>query len=219
MMKKIGVIISGCGVFDGAEIQETVATLAALDNHGLEAVCLAPDIDQMHVVNHLTSEVMEGEKRNVLVESARIARGNISALNENSGDDLDALILPGGFGAAKNLSNYAVNGAGMEVDPMVAEVVNRTHKAGKPVAALCIAPVILARLLKDQSPKLTLGAEGPDAENIAKMGGRHQATTHEEVVVDTENKLITGPCYMLDANIGNIIRGADAVVSKLKELL
>lgn len=218
-MKKIGVILSGCGVFDGAEIHESVATLAALENNGLQAVCFAPDVEQMHVINHYSSEVAEGETRNVLVESARIARGAISPLEADSADDLDALFLPGGFGAAKNLCNYAVKGDQMSVVPVVAEVLQKTFKAGKPIAALCIAPVILASVLNASSPLLTLGADGQDAENLNKMGGRHQATTHEEVVTDEENRLITGPCYMLDANIGQIMRGADAVVKKLKALL
>ena len=218
-MKKIGVILSGCGVYDGAEIHESVAALAALENQGLEAVCFAPDKDQMHVVNHLTGEEAAGEKRNVLVESARIARGAISALKEDSCDDLDAILLPGGFGAAKNLSTYAISGDKMEVDPIVAAVIKRTYDANKPIAALCIAPVILAKLLGDQQPLLTLGAQGADAENLEKMGGAHEPTTHEEVVVDDANKLVTGPCYMLDANIGNIMRGAAAVVEKLKTLL
>ena len=218
-MKKIGVILSGCGVYDGAEIHESVATLAALDDQGLEAVCFAPDIEQMHVVNHLTGEASEGEKRNVLVESARIARGSITALKNDSCDDLDAIMFPGGFGAAKNLSSYATSGDAMAVDPTVAEVVRRAFQANKPIAAVCISPVILAKVLNDQQPLLTLGAQGADAENLEKMGGRHQATTHEEVVVDEKNKLITGPCYMLDANIGNIMRGAAAVVAKLKDFL
>lgn len=218
-MKKVGVVISGCGFLDGAEIQETVATLAALENHGLEAVCFAPDVEQMHVVNHLTQSEQKNEKRNVLVEAARIARGNISALEEDSFDDLDAVMLPGGFGAAKNLSNYAVKGPEMQILPGLESALKKAAYAGKPIAALCISPVILASVLKEKIPQLTVGAEGPDAENLEKIGGKHQATNHEEVVVDQQNKLITGPCYMLDASVGNILRGADAVVAKLKEFL
>ncbi|MBU2645121.1 isoprenoid biosynthesis glyoxalase ElbB [bacterium] len=218
-MKKIGVILSGCGVFDGSEIHESVATLAALDKHGLQAVCLAPDIEQMHVINHYSQTVAEGESRNVLVESARIARGNIKPLQSDSMDDLDGLMLPGGFGAAKNLSDYAVNGNQMTVIPIVSEILQKAYQDKKPIAALCIAPVVLTKVLSGQNPILTLGADGADAENINQMGGRHQATTHEEVVLDVKNRLVTGPCYMLDANIGQIMRGADAVVKKLKELL
>lgn len=218
-MKKVGVILSGCGVFDGAEIHESVATLAALDNYGLEAVCFAPDVEQMHVINHLSSEVAEGEIRNVLVESARIARGAISALQADSADDLDAIILPGGFGAAKNLCDFAVNGDQMTVVPVVAAALQNAYDAKKPIAALCIAPVILARVLNTHSPLLTLGADGDAAEALKKMGGKHQVTTHEEVVIDRNNRLITGPCYMLDANIGQIMRGASAVVKELKALI
>ena len=218
-MKKVGVIISGCGFLDGAEIQETVATLAALENHDLEAVCFAPDKQQIHVVNHLTQSVSEGEERNILVEAARIVRGNISPLEETSCDDLDAVMIPGGFGVAKNLSDYAFKGADMQIDPLVESVLKRAIEADKPVAAVCIAPILLAKLLGDRSPNLTLGAEGGDSKNLESLGGKHKATSHEEVVVDEAMKLVTGPCYMLDASVGNIIRGADAVVAKLKSFL
>ena len=218
-MKKVGVIISGCGFMDGAEIHETVATLAALENHGLEAVCFAPDVNQMHVVNHLTGSVAEGETRNVLVEAARIARGNISALKEDSCDNMNAIMMPGGFGAAKNLSDYAVKGADMAVIPVVEKVLDKAIQTGKPIAAVCISPVLLAGILKGKSPLLTVGAAGPDAENLEKLGGKHQVTDNEEVVVDKKNKLVTGPCYMLNASVGNIIRGCDAVVAELKKFL
>lgn len=218
-MKKVGVIISGCGVFDGAEIHETVATLVALEKYELEAVCLAPNVDQLHVVNHLTQEVAEGEQRNVLVEAARIARGSISELTPDVAANLDAIVLPGGFGAAKNLSTYAVKGTEMEVLSVVEETLTQIKAAGKPIAALCIAPIILAKVFGDENPALTLGSEGPDAENMTALGGNHQVTTHEEVVVDLKNKIVTGPCYMLDASIGNVMRGADAVIQKLKEMM
>jgi enhancing lycopene biosynthesis protein 2 len=219
MSKKVGVILSGCGVFDGSEIHEAVATLAALDNHDLEAVCLAPDIDQMHVINHYAGEVMEGETRNVLVEAARIARGKISPLNDDSVSGLDAIMFVGGFGAAKNLSDYAVAGADLTVNPDIRSAIKAMHEAGKPIAALCISPVILAAVFNDNKPTLTLGGDGDDARNLEKIGGNHQVTTHEEVVVDENLKLVTGPCYMLDATVGQIMRGADAVVAKLKSLM
>ena len=219
MSQRVGVILSGCGVFDGSEIHEAVATLVALDRHGLEAVCLAPDIDQMHVVNHLSGQVMEGENRNVLVEAARIARGHVSPLTAESVKDLSALILPGGFGAAKNLSDYAVSGAEMKVNGKVQSALQEAHRAGKPIAALCISPVILARIFGKESPTLTVGAEGADAENLEAIGARHQVTEHEQVVVDEQLKLITGPCYMLESTIGQIFRGADAVVARLARLL
>jgi enhancing lycopene biosynthesis protein 2 len=219
MKKKVGVVLSGCGVYDGSEIHEAVATLAALDNHGLEAVCLAPDIEQMHVVNHLTGQVMEGENRNVLVESARIARGKIAPLVSENVVVLDALMFVGGFGSAKNLSDYALSGAGLTVNKEVVNAVNTMHQAGKPIAALCISPVLLAAIFRDKSPKLTLGSHGEDARNLEQMGAEHKATGHEEVVVDEKLKLVSGPCYMLDASVGQIIRGADAVVARLKSFL
>lgn len=219
MGKKIGVILSGNGFMDGAEIQEAVATLMALDLHNLEIICFAPDIDQMHVVNHLKGEETPDETRNVLVESARITRGNISALQNDSCDNLDALFIPGGFGVAKNLCDYAVKGDAMTVLPVVEEVLKRARKAEKPIAALCISPILLGKIFGEQSPLLTLGAAGPDAENLKKLGGKHEVTSHEGVVVDKNLKLITGPCYMLDAKPGQIFNGAMKVVEELKKFL
>src|SRR5512140_2033434 len=142
---RIGVILSGCGVYDGAEIHETVLTLLALDRAGAEAVCLAPDIPQFHVVNHLTGQAAAGESRNVLVESARIARGAVRDVAGAKASEFDALVLPGGFGAAKNLSTFASKGDSCEVDPGVARLVREVHALGKPVGAMCIAPVLLAK--------------------------------------------------------------------------
>lgn len=217
--KKVAVILSGCGVYDGAEIHESVAALYALENHNLEAVCVAPDVEQMHVINHLAGQPAEGEKRNVLVESARIARGNIKALTPGIVDEVDAVMLPGGFGAAKNLSSYAVDGPDMQVNPAVAETLKKANQSGKPIVALCIAPVILSALFKDNSPELTLGADTEHSQNLEKMGSKHQVTDHEEVVVDETLKLITAPCYMLDASVGQIIRGTEAAVVKLEQML
>jgi enhancing lycopene biosynthesis protein 2 len=219
MNKKVGVILSGCGVYDGSEIHEAVATLIALDEQQLEAVCFAPDIDQTHVVDHLTGQVKSGEKRNVLVESARIARGKISALNADSASQVDALILPGGFGAAKNLCNYASSGIEMTINQHVANTLKKAHQAGKPIGALCISPILLAAVFGDEGPKLTLGDYGDDAKRLEALGGKHVVTGHEEVVVDDKLKLITGPCYMLESTTSQIFRGAVAVVKALKSFL
>ena len=145
MAKKIGVILSGCGVYDGSELNETVITLLAIDRAGAEAVCMAPNIEQMHVINHLSGEPTEGETRNVLVESARIARGNIKDTATVTAADFDALILPGGFGAAKNLCDFAVKGPDCNVNPDVSRLVKETVVAKKPLAAICIAPALLAK--------------------------------------------------------------------------
>ena len=172
MGKKVGVILSGCGVYDGAEIHESVVTLLAIDRNGAEAVICAPNVDQLHVVNHLTGEVDKGAKRNVLVESARIARGEIRDVADVSADELDALILPGGFGAAKNLCDFAVNGPACEVNPGVAALVRAVHEQGKPVAAVCIAPALIAKVLGDEGPELTIGTDAETAGALARMGGQ-----------------------------------------------
>lgn len=207
-MKRFAIVLSGCGVFDGSEIHEAVMTMLAVDNLGAEYAIFAPDIPQHHTVNHLTGE--EGPGRNVLAESARIARGKIAPLSRLKAADFDALVFPGGFGAAKNLCTYAFDGAQMKVNPDVERVVKEFHAAKKPIGALCIAPVILAKVL--EGALVTLGKGGDDAKNLEAMGARHQATDHEEVCVDSENLLFTGPCYMLNASIGQIQRGAENVV-------
>src|SRR5512140_2970369 len=156
---RVGVLLAGCGVYDGAEIHEAVLTLLALDRAGAEAVCLAPDVPQKNVVNHLTGQVAEGETRNVLVESARVARGGIRTLAGFDPSTLDALVLPGGFGAAKNLCDFAFAGADCTVHPEVARVIQAVHAAGRPIGAVCIAPVILARLLGTEKPRVTIGTD------------------------------------------------------------
>lgn len=215
MKTNVGVILSGCGVYDGAEIHESVLTLLALDRAGAQAVCLAPDTAQRHVVNHLTGQPAEGETRNVLVEAARIARGKVRDLAGFDPSTLDALVLPGGFGAAKNLSDFAVRGADCEVHPEVARVVRAVHAAGKPVGALCIAPVLLARLLGGESPKLTIGNDPGTASAVEKMGGRHVECTGGHAVVDDEKRLVTTPAYMLDSSIAEVSAGIEKLVAEL----
>ncbi|MDH5559432.1 MAG: isoprenoid biosynthesis glyoxalase ElbB [Deltaproteobacteria bacterium] len=212
--KKVGMIFSGCGVFDGTEIHEAVACMLALEREGLEVVYLAPDINQLHVVNHVTGNISQNETRSVLVESSRITRGKIEVLEPDKMDELDGVLFPGGFGAAKNLSDYALKGDQMTIDPVLETCLKRIIQQKKPIAALCVSPVILAKMLGDSAPLLTLGSNGPDAENLTRMGAQHQVTTHEEVVVDTRLKIVTGPCYMLDASISNIFNGAEAVIKK-----
>lgn len=218
MGKKVGVVLSGCGVYDGAEIHESVITLLALDRHGGEAVMCAPDAPQMHVVNHLTGDVAEGEERNVLVESARIARGAITDVKDVSADDLDALILPGGFGAAKNLCDFAVSGADCEVNADVAALVRAVHKQGKPVAAVCIAPALLAKVLGDESPELTIGNDAGTASALEAMGAAHVECPVREFVVDRDRKIITSPAYMLAQSISEAADGIEGTVKALLEM-
>lgn len=215
MKPKVGVVLSGCGVYDGAEIHESVLTLLALDRAGAEAVCLAPDVPQRHVVNHLTGQPAEGESRNVLVEAARIARGKVTSLAGFDAAALDALVLPGGFGAAKNLCDFASRGAECDVHPDVARVVRTVHGAGKPVGAICIAPVILAKLLGAEKPKLTIGTDPGTAAAVGAMGGEHVSCGGGGAVVDADRRLVTTPAYMLDSPISEVAAGIEKLVGEL----
>jgi enhancing lycopene biosynthesis protein 2 len=217
MAKKIGVVLSGCGVYDGAEIHEAVCTLLALDRAGAEYVCLAPN-KTFDVVDHRTQKAT-GEKRNVLTESARIARGQIQDVTEVRAGDLDGVILPGGFGAAKNLCNFATAGAECEVDPGVRKLLCDVHKAGKPVAALCIAPVVLARVFgPDFHPDLTIGNDSGTAAQVVAMGANHVNAPTTGVIVDRKNKLVTTPCYMLAGRVSEVWTGAEGAVAELLKL-
>ena len=212
MAKKIGVILSGCGVYDGSEIHEAVITLLAIDRAGAEAVCMAPNIEQMHVINHLVGEPAEGESRNVLVESARIARGDIRDIADVSVKD-----LPGGFGAAKNLCNFAVKGPDCDVNPEVARLIKDVVAAQKPLAAVCIAPALLAKVLGPvNSPALTIGDNEEVAGALTKMGATHIQCPVKEAVVDRENKIVSSPAYML---AGSISEAADGIEKTVHELI
>ena len=212
---KVGVILAGCGVYDGAEVHEAVLTLLALARAGAEAVCLAPNVPQAHVVNHLTGKVAEGETRNVLVEAARIARGNVTDLAGFDPSSLDALVLPGGFGAAKNLCDFAFRGAECAVHPEVARVVRAVHAAGRPVGAMCIAPVVLARLLGAEAPSVTIGTDAGTAKAIEAMGAKHLACPVTQTVVDEKRRLVTTPAYMLAGNIAEAADGIEGFVSHI----
>ena len=217
-MKKIGVILSGCGVYDGAEIHEAVLTLLYLELAGAQAVCFAPDIDQHHVINHLTGNVVDDETRNVLVESARIARGQITDLEEIDSFDLDGLIFPGGFGAAKNLCDYAFKGVECEVIPEVAHVINSFHLEGKPIGFMCITPVIAARLFDDENIELTIGNDTQTAADIVAMGAVHVDTPVDSIVVSSRGKIVSTPAYMLGPSISDVAKGIEALVNKVLEL-
>lgn len=214
-IKKIAIVLSGCGVYDGAEIHEATLTMLAVARAGARYEIFAPNIPQFHVVNHLTGEVT-AETRNVLVESARIARGKIRDLKEYSPVDFDGLIFPGGFGAAKNLSSFAFDGANCTVNDDVEKAIEATVEAGKPIGALCIAPAVIAKVLS--KVEVTIGQDPGTASAIEQMGGKHLETSHGEIVVDVTNKVVTTPCYMLDATIDQIATGAERVVQKILEI-
>nr|WP_308529908.1 isoprenoid biosynthesis glyoxalase ElbB [uncultured Serratia sp.] len=215
-MKNVGVVLSGCGVYDGTEIHEAVLTLLALDRAGAQAVCFAPDKPQLHVINHLSGDEMP-EARNVLLESARIARGKIQPLSQADADQLDALIVPGGFGAAKNLSSFASEGAECWIDKDLAKLTQQMHKANKPIGFMCIAPALLPKLL-DQQVRLTIGNDPDLGEVIDAMGGEPVICPVDDIVVDIENKVVTTPAYMLAKSIGETARGIDKLVSRVLDL-
>jgi len=214
---KFAVILSGCGVYDGSEIHEAVLTLLAIDRLGATYGCFAPNRDQMHVINHLTGEP-SGESRNVLVESARIARGNITDLARFNPAEFDAMIFPGGFGAAKNLCSFAVDGPGCSVDPATEAAIKAMAAAGKPIGALCIAPALLAKVLGDGAD-VTIGNDAGTAGAVEAMGARHKPAGHGQVVVDHRHRLVTSPCYMLESTIAQIAEGAENTVKALLALL
>jgi len=216
-MAKVGVLLSGCGVFDGAEIHEAVLTLLALDRAGAEIVCMAPNVDQAHVINHLTQEVT-AETRNVLVESARIARGEIKDLKDVQAGDLDALIMPGGFGAAKNLSDFAFKGPQATVHPEVKRLLTDLAAAGKPIGAICIAPATLTKALADRKPEVTIGTDAGTASAIEAMGGRHKSCTVDMIHLDAGNKLVSTPAYMLGPGIKEVAQGIEKLVARVVEL-
>jgi len=214
-MKKIAVVLSGNGVFDGAEIHEATLTLLSIANNGAEYHCFAPDINQAHVINHITGEEMP-ETRNVLIEAARIARGNIKPLSDYKAEDYDAIIFPGGFGVAKNLCSFAFDGADCSVNPEVETAIRNTVVAEKPIGALCISPALIAKVLGDI--EVTIGEDAETASAIETLGATHIKTTHGEIVVDEKHKVITTPCYMLNATITQIATGAENAVKKLLEM-
>jgi enhancing lycopene biosynthesis protein 2 len=215
-MKKIAVVLAGCGVFDGAEIHEAVLTLLAINKLGAEYSIFAPDKEQHHVVNHLTHKE-SADKRNVLVEAARIARGKISPLNNFKADDFDALIFPGGFGVAKNLCTFAFDGPDQKVDPEVEHAIKMMLNANKPIGAMCISPVILAKVIGNHV-KLTIGNDASTSSAINKMNADHQNTNHSEVVIDKHFKVVTTPCYMLDASILQIQEGTENLVKAVLDI-
>ncbi len=209
------VILSGCGVMDGSEIHESVITLLHLDRNNAKVTFAAPDVPQAHVVNHLTGKPTE-EARNVRVESARIARGAVEDLAKVHGDRFDAVILPGGFGAAKNLCNFAVAGADCTVNPDVARVLREAHEAGKPVGLICISPTIGAKVFTGST--VTIGVDTSTATAIVKMGSHHQNRATNEICVDEENRIVSTPAYMSAQRIGQVYEGIGKLVDRVVQM-
>lgn len=216
--KRVGVVLSGCGFLDGSEIHEAVCTLLALDRRGAKLIAAAPDVEQLHVVDHLKGAPADGERRRVLTEAARIVRGHIAPLSALSGHDLDALIFPGGYGAAKNLCTFATEGRAMRVLPDVERIVRELRGAAKPMGFICISPVIAARILGPEGVKLTIGNDRDTAAAIESWGARHVECPVEETVVDDRLKIASTPAYMLGPWIAPVSTGIDRLVSAVLEM-
>ncbi len=216
--KRVGVVLSGCGYLDGAEIHEATCTLLSLDRRGAKLAAFAPDVAQMHVVDHVKGVPAEGEQRNVLRESARIVRGQIAGLASASAKDLDALVFPGGYGAAKNLCTFAVDGRNMRVVPEVERLVREMRAAGKPMGFICIAPVIAGKLFGADKVSVTVGNDRDTASAIESWGARHVDCKVEDVVVDERLEIVTTPAYMLGPWIAPVAAGIDKLVAAVLEM-
>jgi len=216
MKQKVAVILSGCGVYDGAEIHESVLTLLRLDQRGAQVQCFAPNIPQLHVIDHYRGDEMD-QQRNVLEESARIARGNIKDLHELHVADFDAVILPGGFGVAKNLSDFALLGARCTVQPDVLATTQAFVKAGKPVGLICIAPALAAKIF-GAGVTCTIGTDHETAQAMTAMGAVHAECAVDDIVIDTQHKLVTTPAYMLAQSISQAAAGINKLVDAVLEL-
>lgn len=215
---KIGVVLSGCGVMDGSEIHEAVLTLLAIDRAGAEALCMAPNADQTDVINHLTNQPMK-EKRNILAEAARIARGKIRDIKSVKSNEIDALIFPGGYGAAKNLCDFASKGKDASVHPDIAHLVSNMIQAKKPIGAICIAPAIMATVFRGKKKvRLTIGTDPATAGQLEAMGAQHENCPVREFVVDKENKVVTTPAYMLAQRISEASEGIEKLVKSVIQL-
>lgn len=216
MNKRVAVILSGCGVFDGSEIHESVITLLKINQNGAEYQCFAPDIPQHNVINHATGEEMP-ESRSVLVEAARLARGHIRNLAECQAADYDALIIPGGFGAARTLSDFALTGADMTIQADVLKTVQAFAKTGKPVGLICIAPAMAGKLFGN-GVRCTIGNDSETARTIQKTGATHVDCPVNDIVVDEKHRLVTTPAYMLANSISEAATGINRLVDKVLEM-
>jgi enhancing lycopene biosynthesis protein 2 len=225
---KVGVLLAGCGVYDGSEIHESVFTLLALAENGAESICMAPDINQHHVINHIDGSEM-AEQRNVLIESARIARGNIVALSTIKSDDIDALVIPGGFGAAKNLNKWAFSGPDGAIEPAVADLIKAMLAAKKPIAGLCMGPTVIAKALENNNlnAKLTVGSTeaaspydiGGISAGMESIGAIATMKTIGEIEVDEKLNIVTAPCYMMEASIVEVRKNIQQAIEQLLKMV
>lgn len=217
-MKKVGVVLSGCGYLDGSEIQEATLTLLALDQANATIVPIAPNAEQMHVVEHMQGEPEANATRSVFAESARITRGELTDLSSIHAADLDALILPGGYGVAKNLSTFAVDGTNMQVNASLSELIRTMYAAKKPMGFICIAPAIAAKVLGEMKPQLTIGNDEATANALQTLGATHVECTVEQTVVDEANKIVSTPAYMIGPSIAPVAKGIEQLVHQVLEM-
>lgn len=225
---KIGILLSGSGVYDGTEIQEAVFTLLAVEQNGAQALFMAPNVDQMHVVNHLSGEGMN-ETRNVLIESARIARGDIEDILNISANDIEALILPGGFGTAKNHTTWAVKGPSGEINIEVKRLINEMIEANKPIVGLCMAPTTISKALAETEVNATLTVGSTEerspydikaiSEGMESIGSKIQMQGINGITIDKKNKIITAPCYMMEASALEVFNNIQQAVTQLMKWL
>ena len=213
-MKKVAIVLAGCGVFDGSEIRESVLALLAVEKAGATAEFFAPDMPQFVSTNHLTNNA-ETEARNVLQESARIARGKIKNLADFNANEFDALLIPGGFGAAQNLSTFAVDGANCTVQPDLANAANAMFTADKPIGFMCIAPVIAAKLFGNKKITITIGKDPATAAALESMGAIHRECEADSFVKDPNFKIFTTPAYMLEANMPTLEAGISKMIAAM----
>lgn len=220
MSMRVGVVLSGCGVFDGSEIHEATALLIALDRRGAQAICMAPNIPQAAVVNHLTTKPEASQRRSVLEEAARIARGKVRDLAEVKETDLDALVFPGGYGAVRNLCTFAADGTDCSVTPEVERIIREVYGAGKPIGLACIAPVLAARVLGSLGikPRLTIGTDRDTADAIQALGGEHEPVGEIGLCIDERNRLVSTPCYMNNVGPWTIYQGAEKLVDAVLKM-
>lgn len=222
-----GILLSGSGVYDGAEIQEAVLSMLAVSELGDTYTCIGVNADQFHVINHVTGEPMN-ESRNMFIEAARIARGNIVPIQDIQPADIDALIIPGGFGSAKNFTKWAFDGPDGSILPEVKLLLVNLVNVGKPIAALCVSPVVVAKAFEDSRihPDLTLGTTAESSpydiaafsEGLQKTGATTTYKSVKEIHIDEANKIITAPCYMMDASISDVWKNIQDAIRELKKM-
>lgn len=225
---KIGLLLSGCGVYDGAEIQESVLAQLAIAELGAECIAIGVDKNQHHVINHITGEEMK-EQRNMMIEASRISRGKITEISEINPSEIDALVIPGGFGSAKNFTSWAFDGPTGTIDPAVKLLIVNMVNVGKPIVALCVSPVVVSKALEDSGihAEMTIGSDkAPSEYDISGFSAGMKATgvepvmkTISEIQIDIKNKIITAPCYMMEASILEVRNNIREAIFAIKELV